>query len=365
MPKADDRYFVEGIDISLNFYDFQKHVRGMINSNPLFVETHVHHLLAMSSILLLRPRCIHQDLKKFLDIGTRQAAIKKVKTDLQLEGKAFNKVLKQKIMDIIEDVRRLRISKKKGLMLLYSLDEEATELENKIIFSIGAMMMKLPDEALMDDIKEMELITRYLDPALQPLFDDLDNDILFRWSNTISTQAKTPTAMNISKRRPDASIDVAEGIYIQRSYGFGEVKSGTESKNHYALSRDLIRLGVFSQNAIDAANLKGVLSFQAIGNQVTFFITKLVADGLYIMVEIGFIDVPCSLRELASYTVHLNDVLNIINAFYGECGDSTTPEERTDVEARTRPTMKTPEMDRIVDTTRSRKRPCSTAYYRH
>jgi hypothetical protein len=85
--------------------------------------------------------------------------------------------------------------------------------------------MKLPDEHLMNDIKELELITRYLDATLQPLFDDLDNDILFVGmcffsyasvysilliffstsvyrSNTINTPAKTPTAMNISKRRP-------------------------------------------------------------------------------------------------------------------------------------------------------------------
>lgn len=42
-------------------------------------------------------------------------------------------------------------------------------------------LMKLPDDLLMDDVKEMELITRYLDPVLHPLFDDLDNDVIFRW----------------------------------------------------------------------------------------------------------------------------------------------------------------------------------------
>lgn len=34
---------------------------------------------------------------------------------------------------------------------------------------------------MMGDLMEMELITRYIDPALQPLFDDLENNIMFRW----------------------------------------------------------------------------------------------------------------------------------------------------------------------------------------
>ncbi|CAO3588385.1 unnamed protein product [Absidia cylindrospora] len=50
---------------------------------------------------------------------------------------------------------------------------------------------------------------------------------------------------------------------------------------------DLIRLGVFSKNAIDHGKWKGVLSFQAIGNHVT----KLVSDGLYVMLEIAHVQV--------------------------------------------------------------------------
>ncbi|CAO3601480.1 unnamed protein product [Absidia cylindrospora] len=173
----------------------------------------------------------------------------------------------------------------------------------------------------MDDIKEMELITRYLDPALHPFL-------------MISTMT--------------LCFDV-------KCYG--------EAKNHHGLSKDLIRLGVFSKNSIDLGKLKGVLSFQAVGPQVTFYIANLMPDGLYVMIEIVYIEVPRSLRELASYLVHLDDVLNVVNAFHDECGDADTVEEEAMIEAKKRPTMTTPEMLRAVETTRSRKRQCITAYY--
>ncbi|SAL97765.1 hypothetical protein [Absidia glauca] len=167
--------------------------------------------------------------------------------------------------DIVNDVRWHKITKKKGVCELFSLDDQATTYEKKIISSIGAMLMKLPDEYLMNEAKEMQLITRYLDPALESLFDDLDNDIMFKWSNTINQESKTATSISISKRRPDASIDYLQGVYFHKTYGFGEVKCHSDAQSNHGISKDLHRLGVFSKNAIDHGKLKGALSFQAIG----------------------------------------------------------------------------------------------------
>ncbi|ORZ02131.1 hypothetical protein BCR42DRAFT_398856 [Absidia repens] len=144
-------------------------------------------------------------------------------------------------------------------------------------------------------------------------------------------EAKAPTSINISKRRPDASIDYTEGNHLQQTFGFGEVKCHSEAQNHHAV-----------KNAIDFGKLKGVLTFQAI--------------------EIGRIEVPRCLRELASYLVHLDDVLDLVHAFHDEYGAATAIEEAM-IETRKRPTMTTPEMIRVVDPTKSRKRRCITAYY--
>ncbi|CAO3601479.1 unnamed protein product [Absidia cylindrospora] len=40
-----DRYFVDGADISAMFYNFQNHLKDMVDSKRLFIETRVHHLL--------------------------------------------------------------------------------------------------------------------------------------------------------------------------------------------------------------------------------------------------------------------------------------------------------------------------------
>ncbi|ORY97147.1 hypothetical protein BCR42DRAFT_444728 [Absidia repens] len=98
-------------------------------------------------------------------------------------------------------------------------------------------------------------------------------------------------------------------------------------------------------------------------NHVTFYIMKLVSDDLYVMLEIAHIQVPSSLYELVSYLSHLGDLLNVVQAFYDECGDANTSEERAMVEIRQRATIMTPEVIRVVELIRSNKRPCNTAYY--
>jgi hypothetical protein len=47
--------------------------------------------------------------------------------------------------------------------------------------------------------------------------------------------------------------------------GFVEAKQLNEAGNHYKINMDLIRLGVFSKNAIDINKLSGVLAIQAVG----------------------------------------------------------------------------------------------------
>lgn len=92
-----------------------------------------------------------------------------------------------------------------------------------------------------------------------------------------------------------------------------------------------------------------------IGRQVTFYITKLLHDGLYVMMEIGRIEVPGSLRDLVSYVVHLDDLLDVVHVFYNECIPAKVEGEAM-IKTRKRSTPTTPEMDRFVESSRDRKR---------
>ncbi|CAO3623870.1 unnamed protein product [Cunninghamella blakesleeana] len=233
----------------------------------------------------------------------------------------------------------------------------ATLKESKIIASVVNLINKLPEDNLMEEVKEIELITKYLDPALQPLFDDLDDDIIFRWTSTSNPEAKNST-ISISQRRPDSLINSLNDLHVGKSLGFGEVKAKYQSSNNFAIAKDLIRLGVFSKNGIDVGKLNGVITFQAAGLQVTFYITMLVANGLYMMLEIGYLKLPGSLHDLLSCVVHLSDVLDIVNIFYNEC---LSPPSF--LESRKRSSISTPETNHIVESSRDRKRACITSYY--
>ncbi|ORY98314.1 hypothetical protein BCR42DRAFT_339453, partial [Absidia repens] len=113
-------------------------------------------------------------------------------------------------------------------------------------------------------------------------------------------EEKTATSISISKRRPDRCL-----TSIIVDLNFSALINYHYTPSNHGVSKNLIRLGVFSKNAIDHDKLKGVLSFQAIGNHVTFYIMKLVSDGLYVMLEIAHIQVPGLLYELVSYLSQL------------------------------------------------------------
>ncbi|CAO3600820.1 unnamed protein product [Absidia cylindrospora] len=64
---------------------------------------------------------------------------------------------------------------------------------------------------------------------------------------------------------PDNIITVMDGATFDYSRGHGEVKCHTQA----SIEKDLVRLGVFFKNCIDVHDMKAVLTFQAIGRNVT------------------------------------------------------------------------------------------------
>ncbi|KAI8369350.1 uncharacterized protein BYT42DRAFT_503167, partial [Radiomyces spectabilis] len=74
-----------------------------------------------------------------------------------------------------------------------------------------------------DTIMEQKLITQYLEPALAPLFDDILQDTLFRWTATINQESKATTVIFISRSRPDAYVSGLHGITWGIGRGFSEI----------------------------------------------------------------------------------------------------------------------------------------------
>ncbi|CAO3601265.1 unnamed protein product [Absidia cylindrospora] len=115
----------------------------------------------------------------------------------------------------------------------------------------------------------------------------------------------------IIRRRPDNSIVVLDGNCIDYSRGFPEVKSQSYANNPSSVGNDLIRLGVFVKNAIDVKTSKQSRRFRRgragmsgiyIGQNVTFYIMKLMDDGVYGMYEVGHFHVPGFIGQILQLT---------------------------------------------------------------
>jgi hypothetical protein len=143
-----------------------------------------------------------------------------------------------------------------------------------------------------------------------------------------------------------------DGLFFGFSLGFAEIKH-TTSTSKYLVSKDLIRLGILSKNSIDQHDLQGCLTIQVVGFQMIVFLTTLLADGLYVMVEIGNITIPASIREIPQYLTNSDDIISILECFQSWCSPSPQPQ----------PSFKRKSLDdesfaRLVSPSRSAKR-CS------
>ena len=68
-----------------------------------------------------------------------------------------------------------------------------------------------------------------------------------------------PTSVN---GRSGVIISALQLVTFTKNVGFGEIKSIQQCSNNFAISKDLIRLGLFSKEAINNYNLNGCLAIQ-------------------------------------------------------------------------------------------------------
>ncbi|KAL4210847.1 hypothetical protein AB4K20DRAFT_1968836 [Rhizopus microsporus] len=133
------------------------------------------HILALSSVPLLKPARTHEDLNNRIDTNTCEA------------------------------LRRHILSEQQAVHLPFPASTR-TQLEE--IMDYHVMPLKTGP-------KETELITRHLEAILTV---NLDNNIVFRWTS-VSDEEKQATT------RPTASINIIYGAFLSKRIGCSEVKS--------------------------------------------------------------------------------------------------------------------------------------------
>ncbi|CEG83029.1 hypothetical protein RMATCC62417_17007 [Rhizopus microsporus] len=105
------------------------------------------------------------------------------------------------------------------------------KINKRLIVSASQLLQPLSMDSTNTDISETTLITRYIVPLLQPLFDNGDLNIRVDFTATeLAEKCKRPLNFN---RRPDCTItrfphQTDDGINI----GYDEVKKITAASNH-------------------------------------------------------------------------------------------------------------------------------------
>ncbi|ORX51912.1 hypothetical protein DM01DRAFT_1323768 [Hesseltinella vesiculosa] len=356
IPAPANRFILNGVDISVLFYAFQA-AAAISVGNQFFLESHVHHILSLFSIFLVQKERFHPDIIALFDRHVVNDVVDHMHQMFSVgaHGKEFPLEPMKQVSKVVKDIKHGRIQRRDAVIDLHILCRSLSLAEAKVVGVIAKLIEKLPKENFKDAVQEAEHCARFVDPILSGLFDDPENDVFFRWTSVINGEAKNDNTLTAA--RPDSLITSMDGLYFGMSLGFAEMKPTTNTSTYFA-AKDLVRLGVFSKNSIDQNNLKGCLTIQVVGFKMTFFLTTLLADGLYAMVELCTLTIPASLNDLSQFLACDDDLLSVVNCFHAWC--SPLPEPLPT--AHKRKSLDDSAFSEIVSPTRSMKRRAYTSH---
>lgn len=257
-PPVGSRLVVNGTDVTYSFYVFQQHVRQVLHVGRLAYESHMHHILALSSIMLLYTGVSTSMEVCRLDEQCLLGIFNDVSSSTQ-----FSRVLLIQALDVIQEAATDgSLSRKTASFKLLALTfSDCSFAEQGILLYLQRALLTLPKDRLLsasDD--EVDLCSRLLLPLLQSLFDDRESpeEVFFKLNNSKNHECELVPQLRLSERRPDGVIKRVVGSQ-QQTIGFMEAKPLAMASNTKKINIDLVRLGMMGKNAIDVHGLKSVL----------------------------------------------------------------------------------------------------------
>jgi hypothetical protein len=97
---------------------------------------------------------------------------------------------------------------------------------------------------------------------------------------------------------------------------FGEFKSGKTACS--SAIKDIYRIGVFSQIAIEEYSLDSVLSFRSIDAKVIFYIMKKV-NGMYFFGKVCECNIPTTISMINILQMEFNAIYNLRRIYKDHC----------------------------------------------
>ncbi|PKC54271.1 hypothetical protein RhiirA1_312484, partial [Rhizophagus irregularis] len=173
----------------------------------------------------------------------------------------------------------------------------------------------LPTSKIRNEHSEITHYTNFLDRIMRGLFDNPDKCIV-QWLNTALNESKTRKFEGRTKQ-PDFTVSIICQLQTSATLFVGEVSPPSKKGDVYKNCNDLIRFGVFMKDpksSVDkGADIK-VLGFQCIDYKVDYYIMDLV-KGIYIMLHVGQVSIPASLKDMSSFVDDIELSLRIQDIF--------------------------------------------------
>ncbi|GBC40224.2 C2H2-type zinc finger transcription factor [Rhizophagus irregularis DAOM 181602=DAOM 197198] len=355
-----NEFVIEDYNVSKLFQQYQNESYKLANSDGLYVETNVHKILSLTSILMLSPNSHSEMMMNIFGLDL----LDKISENLKPNKQEFNAEYEAKFRNIIR--QSSNISRDNAInSLLGHLAESESRLKENLGFVILDGLKSLPNHKLKSKPSEITLITNYLDYIMKGLFH-LPDKYIVEWPNTGLKETKA-RKIEGRARQPDFLVSAIHQLETSGTLFIGEVTSPAEKENVHKNCNDLIRIGVFMKECIDSALDKGadikVLGFQCIEYTIDFYAIKLNAPGLYIMHHIGQASIPTSVKTLSHFVDEIDTFLTVRSLLQESFGNFNNrlrnPKEQAKKLSFKCETLSTPSFNQLVSKTRNVKRKCS------
>ncbi|RIB00337.1 hypothetical protein C2G38_2130079 [Gigaspora rosea] len=359
---SDLDVFLDNVNISAKFRQYINEAISYANDKGLYVETNTHEILSLSSILVLIPNSYPTKMVEAFSLDVLESIHRRYtpKLSLQLDIEVEN-IYRKVIKTCLND------SRNNGIKLLCANIVQKDELIDNFGFLILDLIRTLPYNKIRNEPSELTLITNYLDNVMKNVFHVPDKHIV-RWPNTTLTESKVRKFDGSRTKQPDFVVSVNYQSRATNVIFVGEVTGPTEKNNVYKNCLDLIRIGVFMKDCIDSAISQGVdikiLGFQCIAYKIDFYILDINGEGLYMMNHIAQISVPATIKDICSFIDELYILLNLRSILYESYNafvDKLKNPRLAPLELKSsfkKPTLDTPEFNKLVSKTRCVKREC-------
>ncbi|CAG8657091.1 13248_t:CDS:2, partial [Funneliformis caledonium] len=339
------------------------------NNKGLYVESHTHEILSLSSILVLIPNSYSTKMVEVFGLQILESIYHEYAPTLSI-------TLDTEIENIYRNAIKtcLRDSRGSAIDFLCKNIANRSELRDNFGILMIDLIRSLPFDKIRNEPSELTLITNFLNGIMKEAFHDPDK-YLVQWPNTALAESKIRKFDGSRTKQPDFVVSLNYQSRAKNVIYVGEVTGPSEKNNVYKNCLDLIRIGIFMKDCIDSAILQGagikILGFQCIAYKLDFYVLDLNGEGLYTMNHIAQISIPETVKGLFTFIDELHILLNIRDILmksYDVFIDKLQNPGLVPLELKSsfkRKTLDTPEFKRLVSKTHCVKRECPLWFGRY